>query len=344
MAKEKRNGPGEVGNKFGRPDLDRMGLFSEAPYISVGDKFAERNEHFLGYRTKGKQFITNPPKRGHETRDAFFDKEFIRLFENEPYTDLVKLRRKWRLASKDKNIVTAPFRPSNVPPAPCGSGSPWGTFEQQWPLERKGGDEIPSFALLRETPATEPKINFLTRPPKKGTGYGYANVTIGKSYEFKDDPYDSSLVAARAERSVHKRKVIGERPFISSSSKSEFFSPFASLMEAQPGQAAKGTREKTPPTSKLPALTPFKPSSGVGYTINKYPSHESPVVSKGGKKSKGEPEAEDKGSKQKIPKTSLIFRPGGVPKSYPVRSIVDCNIPIAPPMWIQEAREGVRVT
>lgn len=29
-----------VGRKFGRPDLERNGLFSEADYISVGEKYS----------------------------------------------------------------------------------------------------------------------------------------------------------------------------------------------------------------------------------------------------------------------------------------------------------------
>ena len=35
----------------------------------------------LENRVKGKQFLTAPPKRGQNTKDAYFDKEFIRLFE-----------------------------------------------------------------------------------------------------------------------------------------------------------------------------------------------------------------------------------------------------------------------
>jgi hypothetical protein len=69
-------------------------------------------------RAKGKQFQTTPPKKGHDTKDGYFDKEFIRLFENEPYTDLVVLRRRYRLQQKEKNISNAPFKPSSVPPKP----------------------------------------------------------------------------------------------------------------------------------------------------------------------------------------------------------------------------------
>lgn len=35
------------------------------------------------------------------------------------------------------------------------------------------------------------KPNFLTRPPKRGSAYGYAGVTIGKNYEYISSPYDA---------------------------------------------------------------------------------------------------------------------------------------------------------
>jgi hypothetical protein len=35
----------------------------------------------LDYRANGKQFLTAPPKKGHDTKDSYFDKHFIRLFE-----------------------------------------------------------------------------------------------------------------------------------------------------------------------------------------------------------------------------------------------------------------------
>ena len=34
--------------------------------------------------------------------------------------------------------------------------------------------------------------NFLTNPPKEGTGYGYLNVTIGAPYKYASEPYDKA--------------------------------------------------------------------------------------------------------------------------------------------------------
>ncbi|KAJ3330344.1 hypothetical protein HDU76_005890 [Blyttiomyces sp. JEL0837] len=266
-----------------KPDLDRIGLFSEATYVSSKEPFSEKkNDGILVGRGKGKQFQTSPPKRGHDTRDVYFDKEFIRLFENEPYTDLVVLRRRYRLQQKEKNITTAPFKPSSVPPKPSGSGSLWGTIEQQWPLPTK---ELPTPPPAPPKGKPESKPNFLTKPPKKGSGYGYPNVTIGKPYEYMTDPYDSFLEAAKKDRLESKKKMIGERPFISSSARLEFFNSFAGLIGTgvSPEQNAKSPSGK-PPRRLVP-----------------------------------------------------IFRPAGISKSYPVRSIIEATCPIAPPPWLQDA-------
>ncbi|KAJ3008124.1 UNVERIFIED_CONTAM: hypothetical protein HDU68_003220 [Siphonaria sp. JEL0065] len=266
------------------PDLNRMGIFTEASYISS-------NEPYTG-------------KKNGET--------------NEPYTDLVVLRRRYRLQQKEKNIVTLPFKPSSVPPKPSGSGSQWGTIDQQYPLPNKGKNlELPP-PLPKQKPESKP--NFLTRPPKKGTGYGYANVTIGKSYDYMSEPYDSLLVVERKDRLESKKRMIGDRAFISSSARLDFFNAFAGLIGD--GKAV----PKSPPKKDKghgSISNPFKPSSCCGYTINKYPSFELPS---------GLSSHNDKPPKKLVP----IFRPSGISKSYPIRSIIEATCPIAAPKWLQE--------
>lgn len=312
-----------------KPDLDRIGLFSEATYISSKEPFSvNKNDGILSARGKGRQFLTSPPKKGHDTRDSYFDKEFIRLFENEPYTDLVVLRRRYRLQQMTKNITTAPFKPSSVPPKPSGKGSVWGTIEQQWPLNDR--DDHP------EPPSSPPKIkreskpNFLTKPPKKGTGYGYPNVTIGKPYEYMSDPYDSFIEDARKDRLGSKNKMIGDRPFISSSAKLDFFNSFAGLINSE----KKGGASAAKPEHGANSKPPFKPSSCCGYTINKYPNFELPsgVSADASKKAIG----------KHLPALVPIFRPSGISKSYPTRSIIEAACPIAPPLWLQDVVANLR--
>ncbi|KAI8806580.1 hypothetical protein BJ742DRAFT_679931 [Cladochytrium replicatum] len=325
-------GDDSFGNKYGRPDLDRIGLFSELGYISSGEQYVEkRNDSFLTYRTKGKQFQTNPSKRGHDNKDAYFDREFIRVFENEPYTDLVVLRRRWRLKAKEKNISTNPFKPSSVPPKPSGSGSLYGTIEQQWPINKKGDFDIKKRREddppTKERPPSKP--NFYTKPPKQGTGYGYPNVTIGKPYEYVSDPFDRLHQQQKLERELHKQKQIGERTFISSSSRLNYFNQFIAL--TLPGESEPITllQCKKGPALKYQSLPiiPFKPSSCCGYTINKYPTHETPAPRKDGG---------DDDAKRKDRPAAPNFRPSGVSKSYPSRSIIEANCPIAAPPWVQQ--------
>ncbi|KAJ3041517.1 hypothetical protein HDV00_009313 [Rhizophlyctis rosea] len=321
----------DMGGRFGRPDLDRIGLFSEAPYISVNDPFDERKARSsaLAERTKGKQFITGPPKRGHDTKDVYFEKDFGRLFENEGYTDLVVLRRRWRLQAKERNIVPAPFKPTSVPPKPSGKGSIYGTIEQQWPVFKEGGDTFPSFAETRPYEKPESKINFLTRPPKAGTGYGYPNVTIGKPPEYISTPYNAADEAARKFHALHKQKVVGERPFNSSISQIDYFNAFTTLSTAG-GNKPRPATSKEKPTGLPPV--PFKPPSAIGFTINKYPNYEPPPANK---------KAEAAEAALLAAKTAPgIFHPGGAPKTYPIRSVIDANIPLAPPHWIQDSLDG----
>ncbi|KAJ3204143.1 hypothetical protein HDU82_006054 [Entophlyctis luteolus] len=253
-----------------KPDLDRMGIFTEASYISTKEPYQEKkNQGTLLGRVKGKQFQTTPSKNGHDTRDVYFDKQFIRLFE----------------------ATGKPLPPRAVP-------SP---------------------------PPRETKPNFLTKPPKRGSAYGYANVTIGKAYEHISEPYDGAEEAARRERRDGRKKMVGERAFVSSSARMDFFNAFAGLI----GDKANAKPSSAPSKkSSSQIANPFKPSSCCGYTINKYPVFELPT----GLKDKGAAGGDSRPPKKLMP----IFRPSGVGKSYPIRSIIEANCPIAPPQWLQD--------
>ena len=87
MGREKSD---TTGYHFGKSDLDRIGMFSEPNYISSGEPYTANKGglarillivNTLNYREKGKQFLTSPRHKGHDTKDAYFDKTYIRLFE-----------------------------------------------------------------------------------------------------------------------------------------------------------------------------------------------------------------------------------------------------------------------
>ena len=63
-----------------------------------------------------------------------------------------------------------------------GAGNHYGTFS--------GPVEAFSAAQKDKKSYQSPGKNFITNPPKKGTGFGYINVTIGHTPKYTADPYD----------------------------------------------------------------------------------------------------------------------------------------------------------
>lgn len=96
-----------MGKKFGKYDMDRVGLFSEMPYMT-GDKYSNKNgkcylSHFrckiniILYvlivliivndvrDLKNSQMYPGILKTKTGLQDAYFDKKYKRLFENEKW-------------------------------------------------------------------------------------------------------------------------------------------------------------------------------------------------------------------------------------------------------------------
>jgi hypothetical protein len=90
-----------------------------------------------------------------------------------------------------------------------GKGSHWGTIEQQFPMKGNEKLELPPKPEVKEEKKKGPVMkNFLTAPSKKGSGYGYANVTIGKYYPYESDPYDLRVVVERVPTLLKTSKLI----------------------------------------------------------------------------------------------------------------------------------------
>ena len=66
----------------------------------------------------------------------------------------------------------------------CGEGNHYGTFS--------GAISAFSPVAKGKKPHQQEGKNFLTNPPKQGTGYGYLNVTIGAPYKYSSEPYDKA--------------------------------------------------------------------------------------------------------------------------------------------------------
>ncbi|XP_066303456.1 cilia-and flagella-associated protein 96-like isoform X2 [Branchiostoma lanceolatum] len=165
----------------GKTDMERLGIFQEMGYTTIGDKYKLPKMNFNDAAGKGKQMLPGGSKTRTARQDGYFDKAFNRVMEAEAYSDPIKLRRQNRLKEAKKNLGK-PFLPSNGDKKPSGLGNAYGTFAG--PVGAFSPVARPRKAYVT------PGKNVLTNPPKNGTGYGYPNVTLGKSAPYAPDPFE----------------------------------------------------------------------------------------------------------------------------------------------------------
>ncbi|VFV22943.1 Hypothetical predicted protein [Lynx pardinus] len=288
----------------GKTDMERIGLFSEMEYVTVGDKYVSSfNRPFNDAASKNKQMLPGGSKAMSNLQAGYFDPHFVRIFEGEGYVNLNQVRRRHMMEEAKKNLGKA-FLPSNGDKKPCGLGTYYGTI----------GGPVPFFSTqLKPRDKYEvPGKNLYTNPGKKGTGYGYANITIGKQFSHSADFYDAPKLDFKKENEEHRRLVKGT-PFKSNLYPREYFDTNPYLFE-----------KALPPikkTEKKELLAhPFKPSSpgkkagGMkAGTFDPYPSHSAdPYVVKL--------------ASQTSSKGAKIFYPPSGPKSRPTKSIMTLNV------------------
>ncbi|XP_004457843.1 cilia-and flagella-associated protein 96 [Dasypus novemcinctus] len=288
----------------GKSDMERIGLFSEMEYISIGDKYVSLfNRPFNETASKNRQMLPGGSKEMSNLQPGYFDPRFVRIFEGEGYINLNQVRRRHMMEEAKKNLSKA-FLPSSGDKKPCGLGSYYGTI----------GGPVPSFSA-QSKPREKyqaPGKNLYTNPGKKGTGYGYANITIGKQLPHSVDFYDAPKVNYKTENETHRRLIKGS-PFKLNLYPREYFdnNPYSSEKPLPPIHKAE---------KKETVAVPFKPSSpgkkagGMkAGTFDPYPSHSSdPYVVKLAQ------HISSKGDK--------IFHPPSGPKSRPITSIMTLNV------------------
>ncbi|KFP77380.1 UPF0602 protein C4orf47, partial [Apaloderma vittatum] len=188
-----------------------------------------------------------------------------------------------------------------------GRGSYYGTI----------GGSYPYFSpqLKAREKSIPPGKNFYTNPGKKGTGYGYANLTIGEQYPHEPDGYKAKRKKAKKARKKHKqvmRNING--PFKLNLHPQEYFdrNPYFNDKPLPP--------VKNPPP-KIPVARPFIPSSPAkkargmkGGTFDRYPSHSN------------EPYEIKTPKAVTTNKNQQVFYPPSGPKSRPTTSIIDLNV------------------
>jgi len=201
---------------FNRPPYES----TREPYQEVVVKFRDFSDNDAGKGKKGKGMgmrvkLDQPAfksdgemKSRAANQDGYFDKEFRRVFEKEgPGRQSLSLGGEKTGKKKDGRVKLE--QPPYIPPAPgklhSGAGDYYGTFHGTWthwdPTQKPQG------------PLIFQPTNFLTRPGKKGTGYGYIDVGFNKYPEYKSTPYQPAATLAN----MVKGKLGGGRVKISDS-------------------------------------------------------------------------------------------------------------------------------
>ena len=135
--------------------------------------------------------MTSATKSKTAFGDGFFNK-FERVMAGEAVNDPVRTRRREGLKAKKKNLTSSGM----IPP-----GQSFGTFSGK--MEAFSPKTAGVKAKVEKLP------NIKTNPGKKGTGYGYGNVTLNKLPEYKSSPYDAAEAQARKVRAAGAKKQVG---------------------------------------------------------------------------------------------------------------------------------------
>uniref|UniRef100_A0A8D2LLG8 Cilia-and flagella-associated protein 96 n=1 Tax=Varanus komodoensis TaxID=61221 RepID=A0A8D2LLG8_VARKO len=290
----------------GKTDMERIGLFSEMEYITVGEKYVSPfNRPFNEAASKNKQMLPGGHKEKAATQAGYFEPVFSRILEGESYSNPVQLRRQYRLAEAKKNLGSKPFLPSNGDKFPNGAGTYYGTI----------GGPCASFSAQKKDriPYVQPGKNLYTNPGKKGTGYGYANLTIGKPYAHSVELYDIGRINFKKTSEEHHRLMKGG-PFKLNLYPREYFdlNPYH---DDQPLPPPKKQPAKVPISHPFKPTSPAKKSGGMkAGTFDPYPTHSTdPFI-------------------VRLPrpittnKQGQVFHPSPGSKSRPVRSIMAANV------------------
>ena len=249
-----------------KTDMDRLGVFSELGYITIGDKYVPPNSKpFSESAGKGKQMLIGSTKAKSALQSGYFSKTFDRIMQGEAHDDIVRIRRRNRLEESKKNLAKA-WIPSNGNKLPSGLGSSYGCLN--------GHAKAFSAATRPKDQYKPPGRNFYTMPGKLGTGYGYLKVTIGPHTRYSSEPYDLSKDLRKKEQKQEKSLRKGG-PFKLNSHAKDYFeeNPYKSKKSLPPRKASAGSKEKPKP------FIPSAPAKSIGGckagTFDPYPTHSS---------------------------------------------------------------------
>jgi len=194
---------------------------------SAPAKENKEDKKFSDPRMHGKQFTTNPTKKGKVGKGITFD-HFQSLYDGDPYVDPGTQERKYKKEQelKAQKVHKTPFKPSSPPKKPVGLGTYYGTIggvfphEQEYENTKKGEKAVPP---------KDQKRPIYTSPSKRGT-YGYLGLTISKGpeYKYETDPFDHTM-DKKKELEEERKKQTGKKAFVSSSRHLEYFDAHKSV-------------------------------------------------------------------------------------------------------------------
>lgn len=194
-------------------------VFSIPSYLGLGD----RPKRVVDERSKGTNFIVSFPKTG-KGNDAYLDNgEIINkyLWNGERGGDATTVSRREAMESAKKNLTSNGFVYTGPSQKGEGLGSYFGCFQRTpYPYvpnqPEKHSDRIAAIRarkLARNDGTAPPLRGIYTSPAPKGTGYGYAGLTISAvGCDYIASYYDAPQRAARAEREQWAKKMPAE-PF-----------------------------------------------------------------------------------------------------------------------------------
>ena len=108
--------------------MERMGMFGNPSYISIGDEYDKKM--VTNDRYKGKGFTTTPGRKG-QGPEVTFDRRFKSIHEGDKYVDPGTHEKKYRLAQEKRKITTDGFKYTSPGKRSCGSGNYFGCFNEQ---------------------------------------------------------------------------------------------------------------------------------------------------------------------------------------------------------------------
>ncbi|CAH1794960.1 unnamed protein product [Owenia fusiformis] len=289
-----------------KTDMERVGLFQEMNYHTIGDRYVPPGSiSFNQSAGKGKQVLPGGTKDRSALQHGYFGEKYNRVFEGESYTDPIKRRRQNRLKESQKNIGK-PFLPSNGDKKPSGLGNHYGTLT----------GPIGAFSPVSKGGKgnTGNGKNVLTNPGKKGTGFGYVGVTLGKYQNHMPDEYDRAKQITKKINGDHRKALKGGAFKLNMHAQSYFdANPYRSDRPLPPVKSSGGKRREVKPFKQS---SPPKSMAGMkAGTFDPYPSHSADPYN-----------VKITRPVHVVNKTGKIFMPSPGPKSFPMSSVVNTNV------------------